>query len=117
MGSSRNRWRSRHAETDAAMDATMAEVRRRLARLTELESRNKDLEDLFHLQQSHMGEAVEFWRRQTGRHDVTPDLGGLLAFLLKEIDERGKVSERQRRRIPGEALDDNWWKHPGRNEA
>ena len=53
-------------------------------------ARNKELEDLFHLQQSRMTEAVEFWRKSTGRDDATPSLGDLLAFLLREIEERGK---------------------------
>lgn len=52
-----------------------------------LEARNKELEDLFHLQQSRMGEAVELWRRSTGRDDATPPLGDLLTFLLREIEE------------------------------
>lgn len=52
-----------------------------------LEARAKQLEDADHLRQSRMGEAVEYWRRSTGRDDATPPLGDLLAFLLREIEE------------------------------
>lgn len=65
------------------------------ARLEELEdefavlwARNKELEDADHLRQSRMGEAVEFWRMSTGRDDVTPPLGDLLAWLMKELQGR-----------------------------
>lgn len=82
--------------TDPLTDNQLAEIRKLLDEVErlrvgqvdddkayhQLASRNKELEDLFHLQQSRMGEAVEFWRKETGRKDDTPSLGDLLEFLL-----------------------------------
>ena len=78
---------------DGALPRIVAGVRRQQARV-------KELEELFSLQRSRMDEAVGFWRGQTGRFKDTPSLGDLLAFLLKEIEERGKVIERQQRCMP-----------------
>lgn len=71
---------------DGALPRIVAGVRRQQARV-------KELEDLFSLQRSRMDEAVGFWRGQTGRFKDTPSLGDLLAFLLKEIADRGAVGE------------------------
>ena len=40
------------------------------------------LERLFALQQTRMAEATKVWREATGKRDVLPDLGDLLAWLL-----------------------------------
>lgn len=73
------------ADSHALCDAIEANAER-------LGARVKELEDAAHLCQSRMGEAVEFWRRQTGAgdEDHSPGLGDLLAFLLREIEDRGK---------------------------
>jgi hypothetical protein len=46
------------------------------------EARAEDLEALFRLQRTRMTEATKVWRETTHQHDVSPDLGDLLAWLL-----------------------------------
>ena len=46
-----------------------------------------ELEALFALQRTRTAEATAAWREATGRHDVSPDLGDLLAWLLRERAE------------------------------
>ena len=47
----------------------------------------KELQDLFSLQQTRMGEATKRWQDATGEHNVLPDLGELLAWLMSGWDE------------------------------
>lgn len=47
--------------------------------------RCEELERLFDLQQTRMDTATELWRNATGKHDILPDLGDLLAWLLERI--------------------------------
>ena len=44
--------------------------------------KNAELERLFALQQTRMAEATRIWQKATGRQDVLPDLGDLLAWLM-----------------------------------
>ncbi len=53
--------------------------------IAQLEADCAELQQLFDLQYTRMGEATKFWREATGRHDVMPDLGDLLAWLVDEI--------------------------------
>ena len=41
-----------------------------------------ELEALFALQQTRMTEAIHIWQEATGKQDVLPDLGDLLAWLM-----------------------------------
>ena len=41
-----------------------------------------ELEALFALQQTRMAEATHMWQEATGKQDVLPDLGDLLAWLM-----------------------------------
>jgi len=41
-----------------------------------------ELEALFALQQTRMAEATRMWQEATGKQDVLPDLGDLLAWLM-----------------------------------
>lgn len=51
----------------------------------EEESELSDYRRLCELQRKRMNEATEMWRQATGRHDVLPDLGNLLTWLMDEI--------------------------------
>jgi hypothetical protein len=46
------------------------------------EARIAELEALFALQQTRMTEATRAWQEATGKRDVLPDLGDLLAWLM-----------------------------------
>jgi hypothetical protein len=41
-----------------------------------------ELEALFALQRTRMAEAIRTWQEETGKRDVLPDLGDLLAWLM-----------------------------------
>jgi hypothetical protein len=60
--------------------------------IAQLEARVAELESLFELQHTRDQEAVAMWRAGTGRHDVLPDLGDLLAWLMSEIEKYKKES-------------------------
>ena len=51
---------------------------------------NREQEKLFELQRRRMGEATRIWQQATGRTDVLPDLGALLAWLLEERESLQK---------------------------
>lgn len=63
------------------------------------EARAEELERLFALQQTRMGEATEAWREATGKHDVLPDLGDLLAWLLSTRETLEAECRRMRERL------------------
>jgi hypothetical protein len=46
-------------------------------------ARNDDLEAIFQLQWTRMGEATKLWQEETGRDDTWPDLGDLLEWLME----------------------------------
>lgn len=48
--------------------------------------RAEDLERLFALQQTCTDRAIALWREATGKHDVLPDLGDLLDWLMSRIE-------------------------------
>jgi len=56
-----------------------------------VEQENADLNSLFELQWTRMAEATKLWREATGRHDVSPDLGDLLKWLMDRIAELEKA--------------------------
>ena len=45
----------------------------------------QELEYIFELQRSRMGEATKFWQEATQQPDIWPDLGKLLEWLCNEI--------------------------------
>jgi hypothetical protein len=57
-----------------ALEADLAAVR----------EENRELNELFDLQHARTVEATKAWREATGRHNVSPDLGVLLTWMLKE---------------------------------
>lgn len=70
---------------------TAAEVDSIKARIEELEAGQLEaltaaleLQQLFDLQQTRMGVADNLWRMATGKHNVSPDLGQLIEWLLSE---------------------------------
>lgn len=54
---------------------------------------------LFDLQWRRMNEATAMWRKATGQHNVSPDLGKLLEWLMEQIAEakRGQKTYRKGR--------------------
>jgi len=46
-----------------------------------------ELEALFALQQTRMAEATHMWQEATGKQDLLPDLGDLLAWLMVRLVE------------------------------
>lgn len=52
--------------------------------VTELREEVEGLQALFDLQQTRMERATAAWREATGQHDVLPDLGRLLDWLLEK---------------------------------
>jgi hypothetical protein len=63
------------------------------AEVERLKSANDDLNALFELQYTRMTEASALWRAESPeeRHNVMPDLGALLTWLMEKIDEAGSV--------------------------
>ena len=47
----------------------------------------------FNLQRSRMAAAVRLWQKATGRTDTWPDLGDLLAWLMKRAGKERKVAD------------------------
>ena len=78
---------------DALLDAeaNLSDTRSKLATAErerdEARADAKELQDLFSLQQTRMGEATKRWQDATGEHNVLPDLGELLAWLMSGWDE------------------------------
>ena len=54
------------------------------AKLCDVETELKDLQDLFDLQRKRMGEATAIWQKATG-NTYNPDLGELLTWLLNNL--------------------------------
>lgn len=61
--------------------------------LETLAGENAELNALFDLQHTRMAEATQLWRRETGRENVSPDLGRLLEWLMERYAEEVIVSE------------------------
>lgn len=55
-----------------------------------LEGKVKELEALFALQRTRMDEATKMWQKATGKADVLPDLGDILAWFMERIEELEK---------------------------
>jgi hypothetical protein len=53
-----------------------------LERIEEQDRKIAEYDQIFALQQSRMGEATKLWQEATGKHDILPDLGDLLGFLM-----------------------------------
>lgn len=47
----------------------------------------------FNLQRSRMGAAARLWQKATGRTDTWPDLGDLLAWLMKRAGKERKIAD------------------------
>lgn len=47
----------------------------------------------FNLQRSRMGAATRLWQKATGRTDTWPDLGDLLAWLMKRAGKERKIAD------------------------
>ena len=57
------------------------------AQAPEADARLAELEALFALQKTRMAEATRMWQEATGKQDVLPDLGDLLAWLMVRLVE------------------------------
>jgi len=55
------------------------------------EARCAELEALFALQRTRMAEAIRAWQEATGKQDVLPDLGDLLAWLMARAARADKA--------------------------
>ncbi len=73
-------------------DQGRGELKSAMNQLKECQKENKEIQALFDLQHTRMKEATRLWQDATGKHDILPDLGDLLTWLLDEIDrlEKGK---------------------------
>ena len=60
------------------------EHRDALRRIEELQADLTEYRELFELQERRMKKAIALWQKATGRHDVLPDLGALLEWLMAE---------------------------------
>jgi len=54
-----------------------------LKQLEDLKERLTDYDQLFNLQHSRMAKATKRWQDATGKHEIFPDLGDLLDWLLE----------------------------------
>jgi len=67
---------------EATCQSLLEQSSRWEAQAPEAGVRIAELEALFALQQTRMAEATEAWHKATGKHDVLPNLGDLLAWLM-----------------------------------
>ena len=58
--------------------------------LGRLKEENTELNRLFELQHTRVGEATRLWQEAHGKPDVLPDLGDLVGWLLAEIERLKK---------------------------
>ena len=65
--------------------AWTSDIERLVNRAVRVEDEVKELQAVFDLQQTRMGEATKLWQQATGEHDTLPDLGVLLDWLMGEI--------------------------------
>jgi hypothetical protein len=77
----RPRARGRRRQT-MSQENQQSEIRELRAALEKAQRDAADLQALFDLQWTRMSEATKLWREATGRHDVSPDLGDLLKWLM-----------------------------------
>jgi len=75
-------WCDKAKAAEATCKSLLEQSSRREAQALEAGVRIAELEALFALQQTRMAEATEAWHKATGKHDVLPDLGDLLAWLM-----------------------------------
>lgn len=80
-----------HSCSSANCPCTRARVLLRTA-VPEDDSELAELNALFDLQQTRMTEAIKLWRAGTGRHEVSPDLGDLLAWLMARGNTETKLT-------------------------
>ena len=59
---------------------------------------NEELNQLFDLQRKRMQEADKRWQEATGKHDVWPDLGDLLDWLMENMDNWKDAFYKEERR-------------------
>jgi hypothetical protein len=67
---------------EATCQSLLEQSSRWEAQALEAGVRIAELEALFALQQTRMAEATHMWQEATGKQDVLPDLGDLLAWLM-----------------------------------
>ena len=63
------------------------------AEIGRLRTDNEEYQSLFDLQHKRMVEASKMWQDETGRHDVYPDLGALLTWLMDRIALGNEVEQ------------------------
>lgn len=74
------------AEIELIGVAPHLEIRGALAPVAAIVAENIELNRLFDLQQTRMAEATNRWREATGNHEILPDLGNLLEWMLRSMD-------------------------------
>jgi hypothetical protein len=60
-------------------------IERFVAVLGEVNTDNLVLNHLFEIQYRRMVRVTKLWRKETGKHDVLPDLGVILEWLMGKI--------------------------------
>ena len=74
-----------HAEWEKEIDAAILFKEPYSAMYADWTEDREQLQAVFDLQQTRMGEATKLWQQATGEHDTLPDLGVLLDWLMGEI--------------------------------
>lgn len=76
-----------HVRAAADQDEHSAQRAALVRERDEARTDNAELNRLFELQWTRVGEATKLWQAATGRHDTLPDLGELVEWLIKRGDE------------------------------
>ena len=63
------------------------------AEVRELRAANRELQSLFDLQHRRSQEAIQLWQTATGEHNMVPDLGRLLDWLMNQTGLVGRRNE------------------------